>query len=380
VIICVAAGILFSLYLHLVVAGSALQFDSETWLKAIHLHKDIYPYNIRPLQTYSTILFHQISGFPLKESFYVIQYLLAFLTGLLFYNYLKKLEFSSNWSLFGVALLMLSLPIAAAFFEPVHTYDDFWMYGFTVLTFIAIISRRWLLSALFFTLGCFAREQMLLFYPVLLMVAWGDRKDTDLSKTILWLLLPLITYGSYYLFMYEPGDPKRWSLINYNFANSTRAADSTISIWNAFGFLWILATVGAIKAWKKRRELIERLCFRGAVIAVPLTLGLGIFFTLVRETRILFPTFVFVIPLGVYAIRDDWSKLPKIRSTWFWTKVVIMAGLLIFIGIQLANWLWPEFDYGASTDLRRNFAGVNIGLAILYLWFLLQTRLRPVKS
>src|SRR3990172_4294908 len=107
-IIYVAAGILFSLYLHLIAAGSPLQFESATWLKSFNLHKDIYPYNIRPFQTYSTILFHQISGFPLKESFYVIQYLLAFLIGLLFYNFLRKLEFSPNWALCGVSLLMLS--------------------------------------------------------------------------------------------------------------------------------------------------------------------------------------------------------------------------------------------------------------------------------
>ncbi len=307
-------------------------------------------------------------------SFYAIQYLASFLTGLLFYNFLKKLNFRPNWSLLGVAVFMFSLPMAAAFFEPVHSYDDYWMYGFTVLTFTAVIDRRWLLTAIFFTLGCLAREQMLLFYPMLIMVAWSDRKITDLPKSFLYLLIPLIVYGTYYLLMYEPSDPKRWSLIHYNFANSSRAADSTISIWNAFGFLWIPAIVGAFKIWKNRLGKIESLLLSGAIIAIPLTLILGLFFTLVRETRILFPPFIFVIPLAVYAIRDDWPKISQVHSGWFWAKVVLAAGLLIFFGIMLANLLWPEFDYGGATKLRRDFAGANIALGLLYLLFLFKTR------
>ncbi len=305
---------------------------------------------------------------------YVIQYFLALVIGLLFHNFLRKLEFSPSWSLFGVSLLMLSLPIAVAHFEPIHTWDDFWMYGFTILTFTVMLNRRWLLSSLFFTLGCFAREQMFLFYPVLLMVAWDYRKETNWRRMTLAMLLPVVVYGSYYLLMYEPSGHQRWSLITYNFANSARTADSTISVWNAFGFLWIPAIVGAFKTWKLRKNSIGRLCLRSAVIAVPLTLGLGLFFTFVRETRILFPPFIFVIPLAVYAIRDGWSKLPQILSDWFWTKVIIAAGFLIFLGIQLANLLWPEFEYGATTKLRRDFAGANIGLGILYLIFLFQTR------
>jgi len=360
----------------LTASGSSLHYNSQIWLKIFNFHKDIYPYNFRIFQTHAVSVLHNISGWPLKESFFVIQYLLAFLTGLFFYKLLKKLEFSSNWSLLGVSMLIFSLPMAAAFFEPIHTYDDFWMYGFTVLTFTAIIDRRWLLSALFFTLGCFAREQMLLFFPVLLAVAWGDRKETNLRRTVSLLLLPLIVYGSYYLFMYEPSNPKRWSLITYNFADSARAADSTISIWNAFGFVWIPAIIGAFKIWYGRQERIESILFKGAVMIVPVTLALGLFLTLARETRIFFPPFIFVIPLAVYAIRDDWSSYRHIRSAWFWTIGLCAAGFSIYLGILLANILWPQFDYREAVKLRQGFAGANIGLALLYLLFLSYTRLK----
>lgn len=362
-----ATGIVFSLFLHLKAAWSPLLHDPDIWRRSLELHLNYYPYNIRFPQTQATLFVNRLFGLPLKESFYILQYILAFLLGPLFYNYLKTLGFGRNWSLVGLAALMLSFPILGAHFEPVHTWDDKWMYGFLILTFNALLKSNWLIASLFFTLGCFAREQMVLFYPIFFLEGIWNRQKLGMKKLLLGLLIPVVIYGLLILLTYQTPDSKRWSLFFYNFENTARAADSVVSLWISFGFLWLLAMAGAVSIFSKRSEPKFRILFWGAVTALPLTMILGIFFTYVRETRILFPPFVFLIPLALVALKNLWAKLPAVKSKTFWIVAACLGALLITAGVLIAPYLWPEFDYGSSSMLRRDFAGVQIGLSLLLL-------------
>ncbi|MCH8027951.1 MAG: hypothetical protein IID63_07490 [candidate division Zixibacteria bacterium] len=362
-----ATGIVVSLFLHLKATWTPLLLDPEAWAKAIEFHLNYYPYNIRFPQTHATLLISQIFGVTLKDSFYILQYILAFLLGPLFFNYLKQLGFERNWSLVGLVALMLSFPILCAHFEPVHTWDDKWMYGFLILTFSALLKSNWLVASLFFTLGCFAREQMVLFYPIFFLAGMWNRQKLGVRKLSLVLSIPIIIYGTFTLIMYQTADPHRWSLFAYNFENTARAADSIVSLWISFGFLWLLGAAGAASIFAKRSEPKFRILFWGAVTALPLTLILGIFFTYVRETRILFPPFVFLIPLALIALKHLWEKLPAVKSKTFWIITACSGALLIAAGVLIAPYLWPEFDYGSSSMLRRDFAGVQIGLSLLLL-------------
>ena len=362
-----ATGIVVSLFLHLKATWTPLLLDPEAWAKAIEFHLNYYPYNIRFPQTHATLLISQIFGVTLKDSFYILQYILAFLLGPLFFNYLKQLGFERNWSLVGLVALMLSFPILCAHFEPVHTWDDKWMYGFLILTFSALLKSNWLVASLFFTLGCFAREQMVLFYPIFFLAGMWNRQKLGVRKLSLVLSIPIIIYGTFTLIMYQTADPHRWSLFAYNFENTARAADSIVSLWISFGFLWFLGVAGVFCLISKRSDPKFRILFWGAVTALPLTLILGIFFTYVRETRILFPPFVFLMPLALIALKNLWEKLPAVKSKAFWIITACSGALLIAAGVLIAPYLWPEFDYGSSSMLRRDFAGVQIGLSLLLL-------------
>ena len=247
-----ATGIVVSLILHLKAAWSPLLQEPEIWRRSLELHLNYYPYNIRFPQTQATLLVNRLFGLPLKESFYILQYILAFLLGPLFYNYLKTLGFGRNWSLVGLAALMLSFPILGAHFEPVHTWDDKWMYGFLILTFYALLKSNWLIASLFFTLGCFAREQMVLFYPIFFLEGIWNRQKLGMKKLLLGLLIPVVIYGLLILLTYQTPDSKRWSLFFYNFENSARAADSVVSLWISFGFIWLLGMAGAVSIFSKR--------------------------------------------------------------------------------------------------------------------------------
>jgi len=375
-----ATGIIVSLILHLKATLSPLLLEPEIWVKAIEYHLSQYPFNIRFPQTHLTLGINQLFGIPLKSAFYILQYILVLILGPLFYNYLKTLGFGRNWSLVGLALLMFSFPILCAHFEPVFTWDDIWMYGFLILTFSALLKNNWLVSSLFFTLGCFAREQMVLFYPIFFLEGMWCRQKLGVRKLSLVLSIPIIIYGTFTLIMYQTADPHRWSLFAYNFENTARVADSVVSLWNSFGFLWLLGAAGAVSAFAKRSEPKFRILFWGAVTALPLTLILGIFFTYVRETRILFPPFVFLIPLALIALKNLWEKLPAVKSKAFWIITACSGALLITSGLLIAPYIWPVFDYGSSAMLRRDFAGVQIGLSLLLLVGVVVSRLRGMKN
>ncbi|MCH8027634.1 MAG: hypothetical protein IID63_05870, partial [candidate division Zixibacteria bacterium] len=374
------AGIVISLILHLKVTWSPLSLDPEIWAKAIENHLNRYPFYIRFPQTYMTLGINQLFGMPLKESFYILQYSLVFLLGPLFYNYLKTLGFGRNWSLVGLAALMFSFPILCAHFEPVHTWDDKWMYVFLILTFSALLKNNWLVASLFFTLGCFAREQMVLFYPIFFLEGMWCRQKLGVRKLSLVLSIPIIIYGTFTFLTYLTPHSERWSLFFYNFENTARAADSVVSLWNSFGFLWFLGVAGVFCLIPKRSDPKFRILFWGAVTALPLTLILGIFFTYVRETRILFPPFVFLMPLALIALKNLWEKLPAVKSKAFWIITACSGALLIAAGVLIAPYLWPEFDYGSSSMLRRDFAGVQIGLSLLLLVGVVAGRFRGMKN
>ena len=375
-----AAGVIVSLFLHLKATWSPLQLEPEIWVKSIDYHLGQYPFNIRFPQTHLTLVVNQLFGIPLKPAFYMLLYFLTLMLGPLFYNYLKLLDFDRRWSLAGVAALMFSFPILCAHFEPVFTWDDIWMYGFVILTFSALFKSKWLIASLFFTLGCFAREQMILFYPIFFLEGFWNRQKLGVRKLSLVLSVPIIIYGTFTFLTYLTPHSERWSLFFYNFANTGRAADSIVSLWSSFGFLWLLGAAGAVSIFAKRSEPPYRLLFWGTVTALPLTMFLGIFLTYVRETRILFPPFVFVIPLALVALKNLWAKLPADKSKGFWIITACSGALLITAGVLIAPYLWPEFDYGSSAGLRRDFAGVHIGLSLLLLMGVVVGRFRGING
>ena len=146
--------------------GSPMTASESLWQNRLEVHLSEYPFSIRPLTIQTTLLVHSIFILPYRESFFAIQYLLAFTLAIGFYAYLKNLVFSQGWATFGTAVLLFCYPILAAHLEPMHTWDDFWSYLFLTLTFLFITKTKSLLSAITILLAVVARKQNLTFVPV----------------------------------------------------------------------------------------------------------------------------------------------------------------------------------------------------------------------
>jgi len=324
-----------------------------------------HPFRLRLFQTHVTNWLHIITGVSLKVTFYSVQYLLAFITGLLFLKYLRRLGFDRFWPHLGMILFFTSLSVMGAHFAPIHTWDDFWMYLLLLLTALSILNSSWYKAAAFFTLGCFARETFLLIYPVFLLFAWRELKLKSIIKLSVCALVPLLIYGSYLMLYGARPSENSWRFLSYNFENSARTADATVSIVNAFGFVWLLAIGGMAKMNRQVRTAAQEFCFWGVILLLPLNTLLVAFFAILRETRLLFVPFLFVIPIALWFGESMWRSMKTRRSKVRITLAIVPGTTLFLIaGVYLAELIWPVFDYQSSSELRRTFAGINIGLAL----------------
>ena len=354
--------------MHLLWYYSPLRLTEDTWVRGLDVHLSQYPFNTRLMQSQATLLVQHIFSLPVKESFMIVQGGLTMILGPLFYRYLRQLRVGKAWSLVGLFLLMTAYPILGAHFSPTYTWDDIWMYVFGVLCFSALTREEPLKASLYFTLGCFARGQMLLFLPIFVLSLWWLQGQYTVKRLLGSLLLPLLLYGSFRAILYQAEDPKRWELFFFNFRDSARSTDTIVSMIIAFGVMWFLCVVGQKMLRERPMTYPERVIFWGAFLSVPVVTITTLLFTNARETRIFFPPFVFVIPLSVVALRRIWDRVSSRCGPLTWTFIPSAVAVCLVLGVAYGGNLFSEWDFGRNVQLRRQIAGVHLGTA----WIILQ--------
>jgi hypothetical protein len=365
-----------SFWLQFKSCSSALNMSHEIWEQKLAIHQDHHPLNIRLLTTEGALLISRLTGFHFKESFIILQFVLAFLLGLSFYKFLRRLDFSPGWSNVGLFILLTSYPVMGAHFEPVHTWDDFWTYLFLVLTFSAILKRQFPAATIFFTISVFAREQSLLFYPIFIYGIILFRKESKLTDWFL-IILPVILYLPYYFLNYQPAPMKRFGLIMFNFENSLRTKDSLFSIYISFGFIWITAIVELVTRNRVIQHDKDRLLYWGGIITTLLTLLLALFLTNIRETRILFPPFIFLIPLSLTLLKAIHNYIHRDLARKMKIAFLLFFHATMFVGILLMRLLIPRFEFRQCVNYCHEWGGINFGLAIsILLIYILSRKLR----
>lgn len=357
----------FSLYLHLYHCCVYMTATHERWATVINLHKTFYPFSIRYLTTYPVLWANGLFGLPLRTGFFVLQFLLFFLLGLAFYRFLMTLGFSRFWSNLGVALCLLSYPVLLAHSEPAFTYDDFWMYLFLTLCFTAVIESRFRDAAIWFALGCFAREPMLLYTPAFALGLWHFRQERTWRQLLPPLIVPLSVYGLFLWAVWQAPHPHRWELFDYNFENYLRGTDSLYSAFIAFGFIWVIFLLTSFWYVARRfrgfrRE--EQFLIQAGGYAAVITLVAGLCFTLARETHVFYPPFVFLVPLAVYWFREVDRRLVQPLPIEAFLLLVIACEGLLWPGLKLGNYLLPDFEYHDCRSLSRALGGIHLGLGM----------------
>jgi hypothetical protein len=356
--------LVLSFFLHLKWCGTTMAHSEKIWQDMLHFHLSWYPFSVRYFTSYPVLIMHELFSWPVRESFFILQFSVAFLLGPCFYRYLRTISFNQYQSYLGTFLLLSSYPILCAHFEPVHTWDDFWAYLFVTLALTSVIQRRLGPGMVFFTLGCFAREQTLLFYPVFIMAAALFVKDTSAGKKALWLMLPLAIYGIFTVIVWEAPEPKRFRLIYFNFEQALRTRDTLFSLFISFGFIWFAAALHLLRSARREKTAVERLLSGGAVFIAPVTVAVALFFTLARETRILFPPFVFLIPLALGELTSVWYFLRRKRRLINYITMVVLGGILMAVGFYLGKRLFPGFEYRQCARFAQQWSGFQFGIIL----------------
>lgn len=375
-----AVILLISVWLQIQVSRSPMTLGEDIWQQKLNLHLTSYPFSIRPFQSYATLWLHNLTALPIRESFFFLQFGLAFSLGLVFYAFLRRLTVDRTWSLIGVVLLMTAYPILGAHYAPTHTWDDFWGYLFLTLAFLSLLKRQPLIGALWLTLGAVAREPIAVFLPVYFLALWWERSDHRRWRLAVAVLLPLVTLVLFRLVFGQETDITRWSgHLDFNFGTALKRSDTLVSTIIAFGWLWPLSLAGLLAL--PRREDIQpsRLIAIGWVVALPLTVLLTLTGGRAIETRIFFPPFIFVIPLALVALR---AGAQHIRSNWRWPTVgafLLSLICLCAVGVVVSErWLFPEFSYKTNATVRQDLVGVYLGACLTGLGAFVLTRWRQI--
>ncbi|MCX6825953.1 MAG: hypothetical protein NTV06_01600 [candidate division Zixibacteria bacterium] len=352
-----------SFFLHLKWCGSSMRQSEEIWQERLDYHLNYYPFSIRYFTTYSALFVKNLFALPPRESFFIIQFLLAIIMGPLFYRYLRLLSFDKIWANIGLFLLYSAYPILGAHIEPVYTWDDFWVYIFLILTFTAIIKGRLLPASLFLTLGAFAREQTFLFWPVFVLASFWYCRNYPRWKSIIYIAAPLIIYLPFYYIKWQPF-PGRTEFIIYNFETPLRGSDSIFSFLISFGVIWLTSAIGMGFARQKDRWVKSKLLIWGAILSVPTTAALTFFLTRARETRIFFPPFIFLIPLTIIFLQSVYEYFRKTMPPLKIKILFISLPVMLTIGIILAPLIFPAFEFRNCHRFHQQAFGFHLGLAM----------------
>jgi hypothetical protein len=351
----------FSLLLHVKLCDTSIVRHNEArFVKMVEAHQTGYPFSIRYMTTVSIMLLAAL-GLTVKQSFFLLQYALAAVLGLSFYRYLLSLGFAKSRANAGLFFLLSAYPVLAAHIEPVHTWDDFWAHLFAVLSFTALIKAKPIQGIVWFTLACFAREQSLIFLPVLVFAAARFNPRLSALNLVILAAAPVILYGAFYAYNWQTPKPKRFELILFNFETPLRTSDTLFSVFVSFGFMWLTSLIGVVR---RAGSLTPQLLRWGTTIMLPATVIFALFLTNARETRILFPPFLFVIPICVCVLDEVYLRLKsKIRPSGLFSGAIV-AAVLMAVGVVMGHLAFPAFEYRRCEPFQRLWAGIQFGLIL----------------
>ncbi len=379
-VILVALGLtLLSLAAHLI-APSTMRESETVWEERLEMHRTQQVFASRPFTNVSIAVLHNTLGLSVKESFFLLQFLLLFFTGPLFLRYLSRLGFEFPYAFGGMFLFYLSLPVFLAHFAPVFTWSDFWTYAFVTGALLFALQGRIAAGAGAMAFAILARETSIIFLP---FWAWMVRTESNRSVTALtvWslaviMIVVAVRAGLMDVSLIQPGweIETRLFLLEFNFANASRARDTLFSLFVAFGMLWPIAINQVCRCRETSAVRGYRVMRWGAIATTAVFVVMTLLFMNARETRLFFPPFVFIIPLVLlfikgqrFAIRDIWLRSGRGRS---------LAGLLVLLtlSIMVAVVLFPEFDFRKWQDGNRAYFGLHLAGTVVWLLVLWRSR------
>jgi len=269
-----------------------------------------------------------------------------FLTTVLFYYYLKKLDFNNIHAFLGVLFFLLAPTVIYTMYD--IALVDFTSFLFFLLAFYAILCKNDKLYLVSLVLGVLNKETILLTLPLYLLIKLENEKLINaLKSTLLIILIPLILFIS---IRYYYGFTNYFSLST---VKETLIYDLQIkSIYDlsnpyfSFNTLWILS-IYCIKYVKG--NFLKKSLYLLPFIFLQVLIATDMF-------RALFIAFPIIIPISLYLfkIKEENLVLIFIILTLF-----ILLSHIVLIKGYLASLVFLPLEFVVLSALIIHYLNIK---------------------
>ena len=272
-----------------------LSYDSQSYFEMSYMsfQNVTAPYIYRILTPFLVHIFpcDHVTGFIL------INLTSLFLTAVLFYYYLKKLNFSQIHSFIGVLLFLLSSTVIFSMYDIVLV--DFLSFLFFLLAFYAILCENDNVYLIVLIFGVLNKETILLTLPLYFLFKLSDNRLVEsLKSTILVAIIPLVLF---ICIRYYFGFTSYFSVFTIKETLLYISQTNTILVnpYLAFGTLWIIILYNV--------RFVKNVFLKKSLYILPF-----IFLQILIATdifRALFLAFPIIIPISLYLFKIKNSRI-----------------------------------------------------------------------
>ena len=328
-----------------------------------YFHLTEFPFKLRPLTNFSIYYLSTYFKLSILHSFLLHQYLLLFTFFVSLSYFFKEIGFDRKKRILGLSLTALLFPILCIHFIPVYSWDDIWAYIFVVWTMYFVIKNKFWYATLFFFFALVERESMVLILPAFYI--FSANKKAYL-KWFLPAILPVLVYGVLRLLLFPGLLEGRFTRLFVNLQDADSIRHSFYSLFVSYGWMWAILFF-KFKSQNQNslhKNLNEN--FRLSAIIVSVLMIVIVFNTaLIRETRLLFTPFIFIIPFVMMNFQEFIKPIVKLYNNL--NKILFFGFvLLIFICTVLFSvFLFPSFKFLPMIDFHRVYFSLNLSFILL---------------
>lgn len=342
---------------------SKMHLSAAEWDKVYQYHQTLEAFRVRPLTTNLVGAISSVSGATFKTAFISFQFAMFFISCLVFYWYLRQLAFTHRESMAGSGIFHLAVPVFLANFEPIHTWDDFWVYIFVPLSIITLGRRKYLPAAVCMLITILAREINLVLVPVWFWLAYLA-ENRALLRPLATLATVLAAFAAVRFVLTGASTGDRDINLLFNFDGLLRSRDTIFSLLISNGFVWLTGLWHTKRLWSARQDQ-ERFFSRAALYTTVVYIATGIFFGFARESRYFTVPAIFLVPLTLLFFREYrpvFARLLLMIPRW-WHKVAASV-MLLGVCVGLTKLAFPRFEYRPWHDGNWGFLALHLGVAI----------------
>lgn len=291
--------------------------------------------------------------------FVVWCFLITLASLLTFYWLLTILHFSHRYRLLGGLLFLFSFPILFAYNYPIFTKEDTLAFFWVVLALIFVIRKKLAVASLISVLAVLTRETTLII-PLSLWIA----SDSKPRRKILYVLPPILAFLAVRLIM----GWESYDMAAGFYRNLKLPAESTVFLFLTFGAFWLTAYLG----WRRNRTLPDKDYGRWVLMksfpwVVVSVLFAAVSFSVLRENRVSFILFPWIITMSLYWIKEHSADLVRTaRKKRLIYPVAILALAAIGTSTALLGFSEVIVETNAYKSLAGSFLGSHTNLATVF--------------